>query len=421
MHNILKSLILLISITTISSAQSRPVQFDDLKAETHFILVMDRSGSMSGSAIHDARIAVKNFVGDMQPADRAAILEFGSDISILQKMTSSKSSLYTAADRLRASGGTRLYDAIGRALLEVKDDESAAVVIFMTDGQDGSSSLTISDLANMCPSQGVLVYGIGLGDADQNSLRKIARATGGEIEYSTNSANLSDIYLRVQKSYYERIGNRLQTLSQLIVRSIPQGQPVIVNGQKRGMTPLLLTDLQPGDYDVNVEFRGGTWKQNFTLPVGKRAFLDARESDIPKNIAILSTPHNGMTFIDGQFVGYTSSFLLKKNKTKKGFIFKREIVREDFSRELIVPAVAQGNHTLKIVAVSDDGFENFFAPLSYTFHMGDKNLIINADCRTGEVESSETDAVLKPGGRQPTDPFKELDDEFGDDSDPDFN
>ena len=67
------------------------------------------------------------------------------------------------------------------------------------------------------------------------------------------------------------------------------------------------------------------------------------------------------------------------------------------------------------MGISDDGFENFFKPLEYRFYMGDKNLIISADCRTGEVETAETESDLNPSGKKYTDPFDELDDDFGDD------
>ena len=415
--NLLKIISLLLLIVTFTFSQNNKIYFENLKAKTDFILVIDKSGSMSGEAISNAKKALKEFIRDVKGQDKIAIIEFSDKNNIKQKLTSNKNSLYKAVESINAGGGTRLYDAVGRALMEVRNSDKSSVIVFMTDGQDGGSALNASDLANMCPSQGVFVYGIGLGNVDKNALKSIATATGGDYEYTTGSKNLGNLYLRVLNSYYKNVGNTLSQRSQIVIRAIPPGQIVYINEQRAGETPLLVSNLKKGNYPIRVEFPNGDWKQDIFLPEGKKAFIDARESDIPKNIAILSVPHNAMAFIDGQFVGYTSISLTKKNQSKKGFIFKKEIITEDFSRELIIPAIPKGRHKLKIVAISDNDFNNIFRPLEYNFYMGDKNLILHADCRTGDVKTKETDVELKPSGRKSTNPFDELDDDFEEDLD----
>lgn len=407
--------IIMISFAAHIFAADNCARFEPLQNENHFILVVDKSGSMMGQPLNDAKFALKEFIKNMKNSDKAAILEFSDGVGFAQRLTNNKAALTYAADKIDCYGGTHLYDAVGRALMEVRGSNTPNIIIFMTDGHDFGSSLNAANLANMCPSEGVFVYGIGLGDVDQSALKMIAIATGGSYDYTASSGDLRSLYTKVLSEYYTNFGDKLQDKSQIVLRSFPKDQPVFVNGQRMGSTPVLISNLSGGSYSLKVEFPAGNWTYNLNMPMGQKAYVDARESDVPKNIAIMSTPHNGMTFIDGQFVGYTSSFGLKKSKEKKGFIFKKEIVNLDFTRELIVPAVPKGQHTVKIVAISDDGFENFFAPVEYSFYMGNENLVMDVDCRTGEVETTTTNKQLKPSGQKHTDPFDELDSEFGDD------
>jgi len=406
--------ILLGGLIMVIGLSGQSMRTEDLHSVSEFVLVVDRSGSMGGTAMSDAKEALKSFVNDMRPGDKAAVIEFSSGVILSQRMTSDRSSLLSAIGRIRAEGATQLYDAVGRALLEVRNSRSIPVIVFLTDGRDNMSSLSAADLGNMGPSQGVFVYGIGLGDVDQGALKAIASATGGSYDHSAASSGLQDLYKKVLKEYYENIGRKLSSHSQLVVRSLPMGQPVFFNGSRVGQTPLLLSNIQPGNFNLRVDFPRGKWENSFQIPAGKKGYIDARESEVPMSVAVLSTPHNGMTFIDGQFVGYTSPFLLKKTTTQKGWLFKRDVTKEDFSRELIIPSLPKGHHTLKIVSIPEDGFEDFFKPLEYEFYMGESNLIIVADCRTGEVETREYSGELKAGGKRPVDPFDELDSELED-------
>ncbi|HDR05425.1 MAG TPA: VWA domain-containing protein, partial [Candidatus Marinimicrobia bacterium] len=395
-------------LVSLASAQSNCGKFEKILSENHFYLVVDKSGSMYGQPMTDAKIALRNFVQNMGARDYAALIEFSDGILYSQRLTNNKQALLNAVERLSPNGGTRLYDAIGKALLEIKYSNSSAMVIFMTDGWDNGSSLRPTELSNLLPSQGIYVYGIGLGNVDQAALNTIANATGGKFEYTSKSGELSSIYNRAQKYYHENIGGNKVTRSQMVVRSLPPGQPVVLAGRSMGNTPLLISNLQAGNYKLEVNFSAGTWSCDLDIAAGMKGYLDARESDVSRNLAIMSVPHNAMAFLDGQFVGYTQSFGPKKSKSKKGFIFKKEVVNYDFSRQLIVEKVTPGRHTLRIVALPDEGFQDFFKPVEYSFTMPKMNTIIDVDCRTGEVETTTTEKELKSSGMAPRNPFDEL-------------
>jgi hypothetical protein len=404
------ALLFVLFLSSALMAQSNCGKFEKIIGENHFYLVVDKSGSMYGQPMADAKTALRSFVQNMKNNDYAALIEFSDGIAYSQRLTNNKQLLNRAIDAMNANGGTRLYDAIGKALQEIKYTNSSAMLLFMTDGWDNGSSLRPTELSNMLPSQGVYVYGIGLGNVDQAALNTIANATGGKFEYTSVSGELTSIYDRAQKYYHQNIAGNKVTRSQLVVRSLPAGQPVTLSGRRMGNTPLLISNLQAGDYKLEVNFGAGTWACDLKIAAGMKGYVDARESDVSRNLAIMSIPHNSMAFLDGQFVGYTQSFGPKKNKTQKGLIFKKEIVNYDFSRQLIVEQVAPGKHTLRIVALPDDELDGFFQPVEHSFIMPKMNTIIDVDCRTGEVEMTTTDKALEPGGAPPKNPFDELDD-----------
>ena len=98
-------------------------------------------------------------------------------------------------------------------------------------------------------------------------------------------------------------------LGTLGVESEPAGASVSLNGEARGVTPLSLSDLALGEYEVKVEARGFLpFSQRVTLadaqPVQVRATL-TRAAPGQATLDVLSTPFGASVSIDGQPAGQT--------------------------------------------------------------------------------------------------------------------
>ncbi len=98
-------------------------------------------------------------------------------------------------------------------------------------------------------------------------------------------------------------------LGTLGVESEPAGAAVSLNGEARGVTPLNLSDLALGEYEVKVEAKGFLpFTQKVTLgdaqPVQVRATL-TRPAPGQATLDVLSTPFGAAVSIDGQPVGQT--------------------------------------------------------------------------------------------------------------------
>lgn len=193
-------------------------------------LVIDRSGSMSGTKLSDAKDAAKTFVGFMTANDRAEVVSFSYNVSVDQAFTNGKSALYNAIDSLSAGGDTSLYDGIWKGLDDTNLETSERkAVIALTDGKENYSS---SEHGGGNPPNNSLViahaqelnipiYTIGLGlskgftveegvriskDFDPTEdLRQIAEDTGGKFFKAPTSTDLEYIYVqitqRIQQQY----------------------------------------------------------------------------------------------------------------------------------------------------------------------------------------------------------------------------
>ncbi len=385
------------------------IQFEPLKLTNQFVLVVDRSGSMSGGAMEQAKSAMHKFIDDMRRGDEAAIVAFDDQIEIMHKGTFDKGKLKQLVSTLYPRGGTHLYDALGKASILAHRSQGQRIIIFLTDGHDGGSHLRVDNLSNLNASQGFYVYGIGLGDVNQSALEQIARKTGGDFTYTSESKELTNIYTTVLANYYQNFGNQLSQNARLIIRSLPGNRPVRLNGQSLDYrTPVSINRIKPGDYEIVVEFDRGNWKCQAALAGGQQGTVNARESELGRNVVFLSDVKSALVFLDGNFLGYTSMYPVVKETRKTG-LFGKETVT-DYSRQLIVKNVPRGTHQVRIVGLPE--VKGFFAPLEGNFQIGSENIVVAAEFTKSNLSVSETDQKLIPNKTQqpfmPADPFQEL-------------
>ncbi len=157
-------------------------------------LVTDRSGSMSGQKLRDAKNAAIDFIGQLSPMDQAALLSFSDSAELNLDFTSNKAALNAAVNSLRSDGSTALFDAMYLAIDLVKDKIGIKAVLALTDGLDNRSAKTPSDVINFANQSGVNIYTIGLGAESDPTMSMIARQTGGQFFYSPTSKELALIY-----------------------------------------------------------------------------------------------------------------------------------------------------------------------------------------------------------------------------------
>jgi Ca-activated chloride channel homolog len=134
------------------------------------VLMLDASGSVAG-AISSLREAATNFLDKLGPEDKVAVIEFHTNVELIQDWTSKmddvrhalawrfKPGMVRTAEGNTQYGSTALYDA----LYSTADEQLAKVqgrkaVILLTDGDDTSSKITYQQSLDAIIRSGAVVY-----------------------------------------------------------------------------------------------------------------------------------------------------------------------------------------------------------------------------------------------------------------------
>jgi hypothetical protein len=391
---------IIIILITLGFSQS-PVQYLPQPAKNSFSLVIDRSGSMSGNAMSDAKKAVTHFIDEMRASDQANIIAFNSKVSVFANMGSSKSKLKSAVDRIAPGGATSLYDAIAKAAIHLSSENGARIIVFLTDGDDTGSKFSLKEIRGMNLSEGIFIYGIGLGSVNKKGLDDLVDVTGGKYYTSASSNDLYTIYDRVLNAYYKNHGNKLKSTASITIRSIPSNQIVVMDGKMVGNTPVKLDGLAPKEYDIQIQFDRGTWEQNVKAKKGQRAVIDARETDLGYNLYITSKPRGASVFLNGDYVGITS-FGVTDFHVKKRFL-RKDLKTKSYAEEFMIPLIPRGKHKLRILVVPDDDGPDMNWEYEIDFSVNDKERFL-------DVNLFKNKHIFQNGemGKGGNDPFDEL-------------
>lgn len=166
-------------------------------------LVIDRSGSMRGQPITDAKNAASAFVNLMQHRDHAAIVSFSHQPQTDHVFSNDINALKAAISTIDAAGGTAIFDALIHAVYLMSASMKNRAIILLTDGADKDSYYSSQEALNTLLSHEVRTFTIGLGlnqnSPEENILKEIASKTGGLYFYSPTSSDLQAIYEAIYK------------------------------------------------------------------------------------------------------------------------------------------------------------------------------------------------------------------------------
>ncbi|MFZ1729973.1 MAG: VWA domain-containing protein [Bacteroidota bacterium] len=153
----------------------------------------------------------------LRPQDEAALASFAGyrfnnyQFVEEQPYTSDKKKLIDAVGGMSLRSGTAIYDAIVSAINLSSGVTGKRVIILLTDGVDNQSVNTLNQAVSQAWQAGIPVYPIGLGlyvdptqpnRIDQDTLRKIAKGTGGAAYFAPTSEDLSRIFSDIIQSIY---------------------------------------------------------------------------------------------------------------------------------------------------------------------------------------------------------------------------
>ena len=150
-------------------------------------VVIDNSGSMREKR-NKVNQAALNLVRASNPKDEVFIVNFNDEYYLDQDFTNDLLKLKEALEKIDASGGTALYDAVVASADHLKRDArlDKKVLFVVTDGEDNASSENLEQaVKHLQEENGPQVYAIGiLGEEEhpkraKRALQIIAERTGG--------------------------------------------------------------------------------------------------------------------------------------------------------------------------------------------------------------------------------------------------
>ncbi len=163
------------------------------------MLVLDRSGSMSGSFASGTRTEAANaaavtFLRSLPPTAQAGLVEFDSTVQVSVGMTSDKDAVVAAVSSTTfGGGGTALYDAIIVGAEELSKATGLRLLIVLTDGDDTGSSHTPAAARESLQAIGTVANGVIIGGdvSDTTIMEGILEPTGGTVSTSLDPDELA--------------------------------------------------------------------------------------------------------------------------------------------------------------------------------------------------------------------------------------
>ncbi len=228
-----------------------------------FTLIVDRSGSMGGDKIIQARSAASFIVQNLNEGDKFNIVDFSSDISAFQPNhvdfnPSNESSALAYISTMNASGSTNISGAFDVAIpqFSAANDSSANIIIFFTDGQ-ATAGITntegilshINDLVGTTETNiAIFTFGIG-NDANEQLLTLLASQNNGLSAFVGSNEleeQITNFYLKIRNPVLlnTQISFSPNVVSETYPFPLPnlyKGQQMIVAGRYNEAAPIEIT------------------------------------------------------------------------------------------------------------------------------------------------------------------------------------
>jgi Ca-activated chloride channel family protein len=130
-----------VSMAVRLTAAALPLDDDQPDQSVDLVVVLDRSGSMSGQKIHDACGAILQLLERLTPKDRLALVTYSDDVTsvsgLLPMDGANRAQLTAAVNRVLANGGTNLGGGLQSGidtLLQSPSNGNQRKVILISDG-----------------------------------------------------------------------------------------------------------------------------------------------------------------------------------------------------------------------------------------------------------------------------------------------
>ena len=191
---------------------SLTLQADDLATgdspearNVDMVIVLDRSGSMQGRKLNDARRAVLKLLSNLSAKDRFAMVTYSDGVQIASGLVyvtqDNRVHLATAVNRVRAGGGTNLGAGLQAGINMLRTpyrSNNAARVILISDGLANkgiTDSIRLGRMAGVAIEEEFAVSTVGVGhEFNEQLMTAIADRGAGNYYYLENPMAFAEVF-----------------------------------------------------------------------------------------------------------------------------------------------------------------------------------------------------------------------------------
>jgi Ca-activated chloride channel family protein len=242
------------------------------------VFVVDKSGSMAGVSIRQARASIEQALLQLRPQDSFNIIAFDDHHRALfrRSMPASRHTLELAREFVRhldAGGGTEMLSALRAALAtetaSAGDEQPSPLrqVIFVTDGAVGNEAQLFAEIeANLGHTR---LFTVGIGSAPNSwFMRKAADVGRGTFTYVADVNEVGETMAALFRQLAQPAALQLAVDWPAGVETWPQRLPDLYRGEPLTMAVAFGARLPAGDLVVTGEVAGRAWSQSLSLPGG---------------------------------------------------------------------------------------------------------------------------------------------------------
>lgn len=245
------------------------------------MFVVDRSGSMSGKKIEQARGAAKFILNNLRDGDTFNMIAYDSEVESfrpeIQKYDDqTRKAALGFVEGVYAGGSTNIEGALKTALAQLTDSKRPTYVVFLTDGlptAGETNEMKIVDAAKTNNKVRARIFAFGVGyDVNARLLDRLVRENFGQSEYVKPDQDIEEQVARL----YRRIESPVMTDVKIQIavddakveegkatnRVYPKGsfdlfageQLVVVGRYKKGGAAKVVVEGAVGDKPQKIDF-----------------------------------------------------------------------------------------------------------------------------------------------------------------------
>lgn len=186
------------------------------ESRKNILFVVDRSGSMNGKKIVQARDAAKFVLNNLNENDLFNVIAYDSEIQAfapeLQRYNEeSRSSALGFINSINSGGSTNIDGALAAALKNIKDDSLPNYIVFLTDGRPTVgevNEMKIVENTKTHNKHGARLISFGVGyDVNSRLIDRLSNANHGQSEYVGPDQDIEASVSRL----YEKIASPVLT------------------------------------------------------------------------------------------------------------------------------------------------------------------------------------------------------------------